>query len=384
MDTGNKNSGEWAELYTLLEVLGEGKLFAADGDLNKIEEQYFPVISVQCEQDSGDNLPITYTVDLNSDCVLVDLEGQVQKIPMIEFKKEAKTFFEIISTRQGRAFSVPEITPFLTKLKNPATKKSSSKKADIHIVIHDTMTGFEQEVGFSIKSKHSKPASLLNPSGQTLFQYEIKNNTATGDDVLKELLDPDHYWEKNKRKSVYGPKERFKKLHEGGFNLVFSKVKGMKFRENLQIIDSSLDVILAECLSVFMLDNKAKLKDIVEEVARRNPCCFSSLDSDRVTDFYVYKIKKFITDIALGMMPSKPWRGVYDASGGYIIVKDEGEIVCYHLYSWNALQDYLFNNLRLESPSSTGVGSKASFNYALLYEEDGKSFVDMCLQIRFL
>ncbi len=34
--TGNK--GEWGEIYTLLKLLGEGKVYAGDRDLNKNSE----------------------------------------------------------------------------------------------------------------------------------------------------------------------------------------------------------------------------------------------------------------------------------------------------------------------------------------------------------
>jgi len=44
MITGNK--GEWSELYTFLRLLADGKLFAADGQLNKIESIYFPIIKI--------------------------------------------------------------------------------------------------------------------------------------------------------------------------------------------------------------------------------------------------------------------------------------------------------------------------------------------------
>ena len=40
MLTGNK--GEWSEIYTLLKIISDKKLFAGDSDLNKIESLIFP------------------------------------------------------------------------------------------------------------------------------------------------------------------------------------------------------------------------------------------------------------------------------------------------------------------------------------------------------
>ena len=44
MITGNK--GEWSEIYTLLKLLGDKKLFSGDKDLNKIESLFYPIIKI--------------------------------------------------------------------------------------------------------------------------------------------------------------------------------------------------------------------------------------------------------------------------------------------------------------------------------------------------
>mgnify|MGYP000710594923 CR=1 FL=1 len=200
----SKNAGDWAELYVLLMTLAQGKLYAADGSLNLIKEQFFPVISIEMQksgQDKEQPISILYTVNINEKMIYVSTEGTTKKIQMSVFKKEAETFFNIISTRKGRSFKVPEISSLLDKLNNPITKKSPSKKADIHIVIHDVMTGFQSEVGFSIKSKHSSSASLINASGQTLFQYRILSDDKTENTLsAKNALSPYSLTEKENKK----------------------------------------------------------------------------------------------------------------------------------------------------------------------------------------
>jgi type II restriction enzyme len=385
----SKNAGDWAELYVLLMTLAQGKLYAADGDLNLIHGQFFPVISIEMQKEGQakeNPINIIYTVNINEQVINVMSEGFEKQISMATFMKESKRFFEIISTRKGRSFKVPEISPLLEKLNNPVTKQSSSKKADIHIVIHDMMTGFKSEVGFSIKSKHSSSASLINASGQTLFQYHIhcKDVQKGLGDARKALLpfEPIELHNENKLKKI-GPKERVAKLLRSGYQLSFSKMKSAYFQENLQLIDSSLDLFLSDCLLVFMQKKISSLADVVELVAKRNPCGYVARDEMRLLDFYQYKMKRLIVDAALGMQPKNIWTGKYDASGGYIIVKSSGEVVCYHLYNWNALQDYLYKNLKFETPTSTGSGNKKSFNYALYYCEGGEPYMDICLQLRF-
>lgn len=76
-------------------------------------------------------------------------------------------------------------------------------------------------------------------------------------------------------------------------------------------------------------------------------------------------------------MPSKVWEGVYDAIGGYLIVKATGEVLCYHIYNKNEFENYLFANTKLETASST------RHEYGKIYEDNGQFFFKLNLQIRF-
>ena len=77
------------------------------------------------------------------------------------------------------------------------------------------------------------------------------------------------------------------------------------------------------------------------------------------------------------MTPSKVWNGIYDATGGYLIIKDTGEVLCYHIYNRNQFEDYLFQNTKLETASST------RHEFGKVYEESGKQYFKLNLQIRF-
>jgi type II restriction enzyme len=106
-----------------------------------------------------------------------------------------------------------------------------------------------------------------------------------------------------------------------------------------------------------------------------NPLHF---DNQHSHAFYEYKIKRFLTDVALGMMPSKVWTGQYDATGGYLIVKENGDVLCYHIYNRNQFEDYLFENTKLETASST----RHEFGSIYRAEEGALNF-KLNLQIRF-
>ena len=84
---------------------------------------------------------------------------------------------------------------------------------------------------------------------------------------------------------------------------------------------------------------------------------------------------------ALGMLPATPWGGKYEATGGYLVVKEDGDIVCFHIYDRNLLEDYLFYNTRFETPSSS---TKKQHNFGKIYKgEDGNLYFNLNLQIRF-
>ena len=51
-------------------------------------------------------------------------------------------------------------------------------------------------------------------------------------------------------------------------------------------------------------------------------------------------MKVLLIDVALGMTPGAEWLGKYDANGGYLVVRKDGKIVCYHFYNRNDIEDY--------------------------------------------
>ena len=96
-------------------------------------------------------------------------------------------------------------------------------------------------------------------------------------------------------------------------------------------------------------------------------------------ELHRYKVKKFLEAVALGMTPgAKNWNGAEDATGGFLIVKPDGELVTYHLYNRQALDEYLLLYTKFERPSTS------RHKYGFLYtEEDGHLYLKLALQVRF-
>ena len=115
--------------------------------------------------------------------------------------------------------------------------------------------------------------------------------------------------------------------------------------------------------------------DIVQSLALKNPINYPR----GKWSYYSFKLKKFLVESALGMMPSKTWSRIYSATGGYIVVKSDGEIVSYHLIRKNLFEDYLLANVQLDTPSS----GRHTFG-EVYYDENGQAFFNLNLQVRFL
>ena len=169
--------------------------------------------------------------------------------------------------------------------------------------------------------------------------------------------------------------KRVQEITKNYGNLEFSMLNDENFLCNLQIIDSSLPKIMANLLSYSYIYNETKLTELIKILEEKNPLNFNFKIND---DFYKYKIKRFLMDSALGMTATSRWKGKFDATGGYIIVKEDGELVCYHIYNLNDFQDYLLENTKLESPSTS------KYEYAKVYEEKGDYYFRLNLQIRFI
>lgn len=357
MVTGNK--GEWSEVYTLLKVISDKQLFAGDSNLNKIEALIFPIIKVLRDETSG-----TFEFSYDNDIVLVKNGEEEFRISVLEFQKQASFLLLKLKTKTNATFSIPEIETFINSFNNYSLKAKSSVKSDIRIVIHDLRSGTNPELGFSIKSQLGGASTLLNAGKTTNFIFKINNLTLTQNQISEiNAIDT--------RSKI---KDRIEKIGEFGGSLEFQKTESSVFGNNLFLIDSALPKIIAESLHLFFTSTFSSITELTNQITLKNPLDFN-LENNH--PFYSYKIKRFLTDIALGMMPSKVWNGEYDATGGYLVVKENGDVLCYHIYNRNEFEDYLFANTKLETASST------RHEFGKVYVENEQFYFKMNLQIRF-
>lgn len=358
MITGNK--GEWSEVYTLLKIIADRQLFAGDSNLNKLENLIFPIIKVLRDESNG-----TFEFSYENDLVLIKNDNEIFRKPINEFQIKAYELLTKLKQKTSSAFSVPEIEEFIISFNSHSLKARSTVKSDIRIVIHDQRTSTNPELGFSIKSQLGGASTLLNAGKTTNFIYSISDVALTNEQIL----------EINAIETRCKIRDRINKLYEFRGNLQFKKTENSVFENNLILIDSSLPKIISEILLLYFTSNNSKISDLVEQVSKVNPLQYNLNNKH---PFYPYKIKRFLTDIALGMMPSKVWTGELDATGGYLVVKTNGEILCYHIYNRNEFEDYLFNNTKLETASSTKHG------FGKVYVQNKNLYFKLNLQVRFI
>lgn len=355
--TGNK--GEWSEIYTLFRLLGEGKVHAGDANLNKLP-LYYPILDIIREESKR----YEYKPNAEQNIVVIDEDGnEYAHISMDTFMQEAQSLLETIRATNKRAFEIPEAEGFMKEIGCTKLKAPSKDKADIHIVIHDLRTKMSPELGFSIKSQLGHASTLLNAGETTNIRYHVVGREMTDEEI----------------ESINSIKEhlpRMQSLKDCGCKLEYSDIEHQTFKNNLLFLDTCMPNFIAACLLCDNMPNAiSSIKETVEKVAQQNPFGFTGSD---VVAFYEHKMKVLLLDSALGMTPAKEWKGRYDANGGYLVVRKDGEIVCYHFYNRNDVEDYLYNNTRFERTS------RSRYHFGSLYRMGTEVYIKLNLQIRFI
>ncbi|MCX7551626.1 HpaII family restriction endonuclease [Xanthomarina sp. F2636L] len=358
MITGNK--GEWSEIYALFKLLGDKQLFLGNKDIEKLEGLVYPIIKILRTENNGD-----FEYSIQDELIIISGNEEVLKVPISEFKEKALFLLGAIKDNKERTFSVPEIEEFMQSINCISLKANSSAKTDITIIVHDQRTNQQPTLGFSIKSQLGNPSTLLNAGETTNFIFKI----------IGLILTENQIENINSIETRSKIMDRIVQIQNRGGEFEFLKPERQIFSNNLVLIDSLLPEILSKIVLNFYTSEFSHLTDLVNLSAKENPLNF---DIENEHKFYEYKIKRFLTDVALGMMPSKVWTGQYDTTGGYLIVKENGDVLCYHIYNRNEFEDYLLNNTKLETASST------RHKFGKIYESNGDLLFNLNLQIRFI
>ena len=356
------NKGEWSEFYAFLKILDERKIFAADKNLEIIDGKFFVFHKIIREE--KDESTKIYDISQSATQVLIaDENGK----PLKEFntdslKEKTLKIFERIKNEKSCSFNIPEAQELMTELLCTKVKASNAKKADLVAIIYDRISKTMPMLGFSIKSMVGGASTLLNSGLTTNFIYEIKGFNGDVSTV-------------NAIETKAQIRDRISEIVKQGGTFEYVGVSNEQFGFNMKMIDTVLPEFIAQMLLDYFSNAHRTIADLTKELSENEN--MKKKFGLSLTN-YEYKIKNFLDAVALGMVPSKPWDGFSKAHGGYIVVKENGDVVCYHLYNRDEFRSYLYENTKLDTPSTT------KFKFGKIYIEDGKKYIKLNLQIRFL
>jgi len=352
-----KNKGEWSELYSFLKLINDKKLILGDENLkinNNID--HFNVTKVTTL-----NIEESYYLE-GDDIVSVknEAKGFENKVNVSEFLNDnvIKDLADKIKLGEG-TFNIPEFDLIQNKLGIPIVKGgNSNQKSDIVLNINNKNISKDNE-GFGIKSFLGSSPTLLNASGNTNFIFEIVNFQPNMIDVVNSI---------NTRKKIT---DRISKICDLGGVFKFSKIEKESMNYNLSMVDSLMPMIMSEMLLEFYLKRTSKVSLNLENVFKNSNGYGFDLISLQV------KVKRLLVSILLGFFAGKKWDGQY-VSNGAIVIKDTGEQVGFHVIDKTSLENYLFNNIKFDTPPST----RHRFGNLIL-ENDGKVYFKLNMQLRF-
>lgn len=400
------NKGEWSEIYVVLKLLADKKLFSADRDMQKIATVFYPILKILREE-FKDSSKVEYVVNGNIKIIDGKTQDQLLEVSTREFIEQADAFFKILNEKKSSSFQMSEFEEFLNKIKIKTLKAKSEDKADISVIVQDNMTNSALPLTFSIKSLLGKNPTLLNPGKSTNFIYKISHpeNKKLDISTFNKLT-----YSNTRQKGSSKISKRLSDLKEMGFQINFCEIESDNFQLNLELIDTDLPSILSHMLLYKYELGISKTSELLSKLQEENPLNYNLKKGH---PFYIYKLSSLLYDYALGMTPQKVWKGNYMTTGGIIVVKNSGEALCYRIYDKNLFQEYLLLETKFEQPSTgedennpgnpaTNSGSvnnddediedeapnkkgkSKEYFFGWVYEENEEYFIKLNLQIRFL
>ena len=351
-----KNKGEWTELYSFLKLLNDKKLYLADKDM-KPKIHFFNVNKVT-------------TLNIKQSCYLAenDLVEIENKDTGVKHQVRTGSFLNIdvlnhlaarIKAGKGASFDIPEFLAISNQLGVTLIKGGNSdQKADIVLDLEQNGCNYHDQ-GFGIKSYFGNAPTLLNASGNTNFIYKVVG------------LSPDSLDEINSIDTQFKLKDRISTIYQKGGCLIFDRVEQTTMGYNLALVDTMMPQLLSMMLIEFHKNRINNLEKNITAIWQNNPTLFSTdLDGLKV------KVKKLLVAILLGFFAGSKWNGKYLANGT-IVVKNDGSQVAYHITDLATLEDYLFNHIHFDTPSTT------RHRYGSLISENCELYFKLNLQLRF-
>ena len=355
------NRGEWSEIYALLDMLIHPNLVIGNSNLEIVTKELYQLKSIKIisKSKNSKNL-IEYSIKNKNEVAVYFNDDLSQIVSEIELCQNKQMIFEAIknaSTGNG-SFDISLIKGLLMKLtKGNKIKSGSFKKEDLSAIVFDRNTGRDVSLKYSIKSSLGNPATLLNASVHTNFLFSVSGLSSEDVKAINDI---------NTSSKLL---DKINKIIQCGGKIQFVKTTDETFGYNLRMIDTKMPEYLANVLVDSYLKKEKSLKELF-------------LNSNQFEDesFAIKKLGDLLEGISFGFFPSKKWYGTNDVNGGLVIIKHNGDVLILDLiYFRDEVINYLINETRLDSPSSTRYNMlKLFFN-----PTDNKCYFTLNLQIRY-
>lgn len=328
------NKGEWSEFYVFLKILADGGIYTT----SNTDKTFYKVSQIFLKNGKSLGIYDIYENTIHKNDTYVSKQA---------IKQQLKKIFMKIKDGRG-SFVIPEADNIIKYL---GYKSGGKSKTDITIVTKNPSTHEKNKVNLSIKSYIGETPTLLNASMATNFVFKITTtNKEQANGKLIEYIHPEH--------------------------TTFIGMSSNVFRKNLQ----NIDIFMPEIISGFVLlfyNKKAKtIKELTKLVAE-------STFIKKISNDFNYlniklKIQNLLQYIALGMVPNTLWYGSQEIDGGYMVVEKSGTLTYYPINNMQNFSNFLFENTKLEQPS------RKRHKYGKPYSENGKQYIKLNLQIRFI
>lgn len=384
-----KNIGELSEPYAIVYILGQTDIPVVDGSLSAIPGAHLRFVEVR-RLDKNDKY-VSYSIDNTSGKgPSVVYQGpsvnSVGPVNCEDFKQAARELLQLLRDSKNAskiAINNPEVVKALSLLATSRVSAKASDKSDFIATV--VSNGMLQTSGFSIKSQLGGQSTLVNSSrDSSYFEYEIlrAGGMPLSDANRTEILDTI----RNSAKQGFG---FVQELLKNGYELRFTAT-APNLNYTLRLVDSFGPEIVAQLLleEVFRRNRGEKraptIAELVDNMAERiwntqdESLLFLGSNKEELEVSIGYKMRSVLLAFMSGATPGARWDGRSRATGGIIVVKKTGEVVCVQLSTQNAVGDYLMNSCRLEAPGS----ERHDWGYPYA-GDNGRLFVRMQLQVRF-
>ncbi len=339
------NRGEWSELYTMLKLLLDGYFYGANSCLKPREELKYIVKKVS----SADELT-NFELEDGSP-ISISHSGHTEEIDRVLIEKVKNDILKAILEESSTTFSVNSANEFSDRYFGGGIKSSSHVKGDLKLTLKDPKLSTIVSDFFSVKSFLSGKPTLLNASGQTKIRYQIENITEEQVQAINKITTASESIDVTKR---------LRAIRAIDSGISYESCKSPVFESNLRKIDTLFPKFLAESLLDAYMNGEKNLSRHLNDLIL--------LDSER-------KAGQFLEAILKGMMPSIEWN-LLNIANGLLVVVSSGDILGFYVYNNLDLLQFLLSNSYFDTPSTS------RHEFGTIYNENGRYYIDLCMQIR--